>query len=453
MQIVVKGNEACIKFWKQASRDDEQFRLMQYLVQQVREEGLLILNTVTGEMILLNEEEQELLKRLPAPYTPQMDELIAHHYLVRENFDEAKIVNQLRKVLQRFGARESIQSFSILPTTACNARCFYCYEADYPQVTMSRDTAEHVVHFIVANCDKSKPVNLHWFGGEPTVGEARIDQISERLTEKGINFHSAMISNGYLFSRAMAKKAKEKWKLQSVQITMDGTEEIYNRTKAYKNAETSPYQRVMRNIGFLLDEGIRVSVRMNVDYYNAEDIKRLIEELAMRFAGKNNFSAYVHELFEDQGFEPVKHDEVQREQLVSLVESLNEYISEKGCQRAKSFDPQRGLPSLKKYYCMADNISSININPRGEIGKCEHELFEHLAGDIFQGYRRDDAKYWLNPKYRKLCQECALFPYCGRMETCPNESDCLVPQKQIRLDSVRKKMLKTWNTTQKEEEP
>lgn len=442
MRIIAKGREEIINFWKRPCSQDVSYRLMRYHVYEKSDEGDLLLNTVTGELILLDEVESVLLSSLPSTYRPEMDELIAHHFLVPELFDDARSIDQLRRILQKIRIRDSIKSFSILPTTTCNARCFYCYEAGFPRDTMTRETADRVVDFIELQHGNEKVIDLHWFGGEPTVGENIIDYICDRLVERGIEYRSRMISNGYLFSKEMARKAKEKWKLQNIQITLDGTEEIYNKTKAYINPERSPFLRVMDNIGFLLDEGIRVSVRMNLDFYNAEDLKGLICELASRFSQKKTFSAYVHELFEGQGFIPVSHEEIDRHRVVTLVDRMNRFIVEKGCRQAGGLEFQSGLPSLKNHHCMADSPNSVMINPLGQLGKCEHELYCHLVGDVIQGFDRhsSSAQYWLRPVYRSTCQICPLYPFCGRMISCQNEGDCISERSDSNIQAVRKLM-------------
>lgn len=447
MQIITKGKESCVKFWNQSSSQNTTYRLMRYHIREECDGGTLLLNTVTGELVFLDQRETALLETLPRKYLPEFEELIAHRFLVPIGFDDYKSVNQLRMILRRIGIRDSLKSFSILPTTACNARCFYCYEAHYPRHSMTREMADRVVDYIAAHCGEEKKVNLHWFGGEPTLGAERIDQICDRLTERGFDYSSRMISNGYLFSREMARKAKEKWKLQFVQITLDGTEAIYNQTKAYIKAEGSPYRRVMDNIDFLLDEGVRVSVRMNLGFHNAGDLRLLIDELVKRFSGRKGFSAYVHELFEGKGIEPIYFGEDERRSLIELVESLNGLISEKGCGAARGLHFKETLPSLRLFYCMADDPASVMINPLGQVGKCEHEIFTHIVGEISQREKYDVARseYWLKSTYRVLCQSCALFPSCGRMINCPNEGECLPVQVEINTRSVRINMLSRFN--------
>ena len=68
-----------------------------------------------------------------------------------------------------------------------------------------------------------------------------------------------MISNGYLFNDDTIKEAKEEWQLTKVQITLDGTEQIYNRCKAYIYKDVNAYRRVIGNIHLLQDADIHVN--------------------------------------------------------------------------------------------------------------------------------------------------------------------------------------------------
>ncbi|MEI3172875.1 MAG: radical SAM protein [Lachnospiraceae bacterium] len=127
---------------------------------------------------------------------------------------------------------EHITSYTIFTTTDCNARCFYCYEMGRSRIPMSDETAHKAAAYIAAHCGGEK-VHLHWFGGEPLFNKQVIDIICTDLAEKGIVYESMIISNGYLFDGATVEQAVSHWKLKNVQITLDGTEEIYNRSKAF----------------------------------------------------------------------------------------------------------------------------------------------------------------------------------------------------------------------------
>jgi len=456
MQIISEPRKDIAKVWGTPAPKDTKYRLLLYHIQEDCAEGSLLLNTVTGELVLLDTDEAELVRELPASHTLKMDELIAHRFLVPEGFDDAKSVNQLRQVLRRLNSSKDIRSYSILPTSACNARCFYCYESSYPKYSMTSEIADKVVEYIVVNCGEKKRVSIQWFGGEPTLGEERIDQICDGLAKNKIEFSSSTISNGYLFTKDLARKAKEKWKLQSAQISMDGTEDVYNKAKAYENVKGSPYQRVMENIGHLLDEGIHVTVRMNLDFHNADDLRLLIDDLAGRFANRKSFSAYVQEITEDMGYSPVNHSNEERQKLIAKKIELNRYLEGLGCRKHKTLAAHRSLPHLRVIYCMADNQNSLLVNPLGQFGKCDHYSFARFVGDVMNGHDFDspDAVTWLNPDYTNWCKNCSLFPICGQPENCIGKKECYSEEIQDRVFSIKRElrdMLETKNGRQRKE--
>jgi radical SAM protein with 4Fe4S-binding SPASM domain len=183
---------------------------------------------------------------------------------------------------------------------------------------------------------------------------------------------------------------------------------------------------------------------MNLGFHNADDLKSLIDELADRFTKKKGFRAYVHELFEDQGFTPLIHSEAEKNELSKIKNSLNAYIREKGCRNAE--DSQK-LPALKTFYCMADTPTSLLINPLGQLGKCEHALYTDMVGDVENGYdfNSPTAKHWLNPKYVEECEMCELYPYCGQIEACETRSVCFSDIiREGNIDSVRIRMRKAF---------
>ena len=95
---------------------------------------------------------------------------------------------------------------------------------------MNEDTAEAVAKFIIKSYN-GKKVSIQWFGGEPLCNISAIDKICTYLTEHKISYKSTMTTNGYLFDNEVVKKSVDVWNLQSVQITLDGLAETYNKVK------------------------------------------------------------------------------------------------------------------------------------------------------------------------------------------------------------------------------
>ena len=84
---------------------------------------------------------------------------------------------------------------------------------------MTEQTANEVVEFIVRNCG-DKRIHIAWFGGEPTLATARIDQICEGLIKNEIKYSSSITTNGYLIDEEMAHRAKRLWRLKYVNMSI-----------------------------------------------------------------------------------------------------------------------------------------------------------------------------------------------------------------------------------------
>ena len=418
MKIIKKARSGVEKAWGKQKIKETEYRLLRYTLTTECEEGQLLYNVVTGELVLLDPKEEILIKNLPSNYTSEYNELVEKHFLVPVDYDEHKVVGQLRRLLTAMEGKKTIQGYTILPTTYCNARCFYCYESDFPHVHMTEETAHDVVEYMASHSD-GKKISIGWFGGEPLLGAKIISQISNELADKGIEYRASMISNGYLFDEDMVTEAKEVWKLSGVQITIDGTEEVYNKTKSYVSVPKSPYRRVLRNIRLLSEAGITVSIRINLGFHNVEDIEALIDELGKEFSGNDKVSAYVHELFDGEGFTPTSYGDGEMIRLLEKIEELTKVLEAKGLYQAKP-----GLPSLATHHCMADNDGSVMIHPGGELTKCEHDSAEMSFGSIYS--EKKDTKNlaaWKVSMEYEACKDCAIYPSCVRLKQCPNERE------------------------------
>ncbi len=151
MRTILPAKESIAQLWGYPKPKDTVYRLMRYILQIETEDGILFHNNVTGHLILLSNEEAELLTKLPVKPKESIRELIADHFLVPDNYDEYNSVKQLRRIFQSRQTRDFINHYTILPTTYCNAHCFYCYESDYPRVQMTEETADKLVEYIAAN--------------------------------------------------------------------------------------------------------------------------------------------------------------------------------------------------------------------------------------------------------------------------------------------------------------
>ena len=185
----------------------------------------VIYNTFSGAIILINNKTKRKYDNLNDNEIKNTNEfinnLIKQGILIDNNYDEKKLVDASR-TRRVFG--EKYAYLRILTTTACNARCSYCYENGFKVETMSEETADSLIKYIL-NLPKMENFYIHWFGGEPLLNTKVIDKIMSAIYDKlklnGTTIHVYFTSNGSMLDKEMSHKAKELWHANSFQITID----------------------------------------------------------------------------------------------------------------------------------------------------------------------------------------------------------------------------------------
>lgn len=442
MQIILPPSGNTIKILGKARSAEQGLRWMHYVLAQPVDGGVLVFHTLTRALLLLTPEEYAAPDTVP--------DLRDGWFRVPQEMNDQKYADQVRFIRRTMQKEpEHITSYTIFTTTDCNARCFYCYEMGRSRVPMSDETAHKAAAYIAAHCGGEK-VHLHWFGGEPLFNKQVIDIICTDLTEKGIVYESMIISNGYLFDGATVEQAVSHWKLKSVQITLDGTEEIYNRSKAfiYKDGK-SPYQVVLANIQRLLDAGVSVHIRLNMDEHNADNLMELADELHERFGGKGKFSVYSHTLFEFAGNKANIRAQEERRQLYQKQQRLRKKLDD--CGIGTSYYLRQ---KLRIRQCMADSGGSLTILPNGELGLCEHYSENNLVGHldseeldtaVVQSFR----ECW---EQTENCKTCFYYPECIRLKKCAEYKECFSEMRDEYREMLLGGMLNAYAAWQKNEE-
>lgn len=430
MQSILPSSGNIMKILGKAKPAENELRWMTYVLARPVEDGILLFHVLTREMLLLTRDEYEAPDNVP--------ELREKWFLVPQEMNDRKYADHVRFIRKTVHKKpEHITSYTIFTTTDCNARCFYCYEMGRSRIPMSVETAHKVAAYIAKHCGDKKKVSLGWFGGEPLFNKGVIDIICNDLVASGIEYRSGMVSNGYLFDDDTVRQAVELWKLTWVQITLDGTEEVYNQSKAYiyKNSK-SPYQIVLDNIGKLLESGIRVHVRMNMDRHNAEDLFVLADILHERFAGKDKLSVYSHVLFESEGgLDNIRTDE-ERHKLYMKQQRLWDRLVEYDLTAKRYLGKE-----LSVNHCMADSGKSLTVLPNGELGLCEHFSEDNFVGHIdMDGLDEVVVKQFQEQwEATEACEDCTFYPECIRLKKCIESKECYPEMR----DEKRQKMLES----------
>lgn len=430
MKTIVPAAELVTRILgRQTRQTGADYRLLRFCVQCPVEGGTLIYNPLTLELILLSTREMDSFT--------ENEELISKWFLVPNEQDDFALTDKLHEIAVSVQKPiDYINHYTIFTTTDCNARCYYCFENGCVQKNMSKDTANRLVQYITEHSG-GRIVDLHWFGGEPLINQEAINTICQGLTNAGIRYRSSIASNGYLLDKLTIQKAKALWHLERAQITLDGTEEVYNRTKAFIQSDGSPFQRVLNNIELLTNAGINVSIRLNVCEENWQDLLRLADQLAARFKGQKGFFVYPSPLY-IQAQDESKWILTNSYTLIEKFRKVRERLIQ-----LKLYGDGRLARSIKVAHCIANNDSAAVVLPDGKLGCCEHFLESEIYGDI-NSEKRDDvmlAAWKERMPAEQECYDCSFYPQCYRLKKCPGGRICTEIEREMTEKRLRSQML------------
>ncbi|MBE6934692.1 MAG: radical SAM protein [Ruminococcaceae bacterium] len=413
MLIIQEGNQKSLSYLLAQGKNVGGNRPMKYCIQHPVEDGMLLLNHVTMELLFVSHEEMK--EFFTTEYACE------HWFSVPEETDELALVQKLRKELAGTQEDQKLHSFLmylVFTTTCCNARCPYCYEiGHHNNITMKKETAEKVADFIMERTLPEQTILLAWMGGEPLLNTAAMDIICNRIRAAGRKYMSNIATNAYLFSEELVQKAADLWQMDTVQITIDGLEEEYNTIKGYtdKSAKLeSPFQRVLGNIGKLLNAGIKVSVHLYVSENNGDDIIALIALLFRKFGPNKNLDIVICSYFQRIFDEFNAHEEETEKAITDNFIRALEMTRRCGYYRPKMHS------EMQSAHCNPDRNRQLNIMPDGKIGWCDDIIDRDFIGTIDS--QKLDSEVILKYKERMEdlpeCTDCPLYPGCIRLKCC-----------------------------------
>lgn len=385
------------------------YRPITYHIKVNADDKFLLYNSLTREILLLSDDEWSEFN-----YGKHSEYLIKHWFLVPDKYDDPSLlymVQQTYKVKYSRSTYGKLNLCTIATTTDCNARCPYCYERGISKKNMSDEVAIDVAKYIIQRSNRN--VTLNWFGGEPLYNSRVIDIICEHLKTNGFPFKSIMTSNGYLLKDIPINKIVESWNMKRVQITLDGMEKTYNKTKSYIYKDTSPFKIVTDNIEKLIDADIFVNIRLNLSEENIQEMFSLVEWIYNRYPNKKNLGVYSKVLF--------NITDSQREALFKRFFDLQNWIKQLGLSK-----PINHTPGVKRCHCMADDGRSTVINPDGNLSLCEHFLDSESYGSIYGGRNDRNVLNRFLERQDQIpeCKTCFYLPQCIRLKMCMPEGAC-----------------------------
>lgn len=423
MDIITKPS---LVIESQIYQDNKQWVLSKYCEVLRYGDYYCIYNSLVGSLVLLTELEYN---NLLSP--DQQNFFVKYWFIVPSGTDMVSIATSVKSKLVNPNAKKGkTNTFIIVTSTACNARCWYCFECGIASKTMKIETAEDVVNFMLTHSNDG-PIRIKWFGGEPLINQKVMDLICTRLKEHNREYTSSTISNGSFFNDESIEKCKTLWNLKSVQITLDGVGEKYNNVKNYINPEGDPFTTVINNIKKLGESGIRVQIRVNWSVNNYNDICELIEYYDKNIKGTKNVTMYLAPLTQEFS----THDEEFSKQWLDVFLKLREQYP----KYVNFFGSLTNHLHLSKTRCQVDGNAAL-ILPDGKLSICDQHLHDSM-GDIYSdNYDFDKIHAYAERNVdADVCYDCKIYPKCNRLKCCGYNHCTTSVRKYVKM-GLRQKM-------------
>lgn len=421
---------------------DRVYRLSKYAYCKSFRDRYYIKSTMTGGIYELSDEEwavvdpsADLIIQGSDIEAAGLAELVSGCVLVYstdDDYSRYRFAVTAIKAMDR--SSRGVKTYTILPTTACNARCVYCYEQGMKVSTMSESTADKVIDFILKT-KRSEEITLCWFGGEPLVAANIINRICMGLNEKGVSFKSRIITNASLFTPELLDTAVNVWHLKRAQVSVDGSKSDYEARKLFCSPKIHNYEYLLKTIGIMLDAGLEVTLRCNFDQGNIEGMYSFWEDVNKLYGSSDNLKIYSAMLFQAQ----------KDESCIDLYRRYLELRAEAAGEGMKFLKFNSSECKMKTNFCMADSDGKcIVIGPDGNLYNCEHLPGNTSCASIFD----EDIKLGSDPRASleadDKCRECPFLPECTPFckHGCPDwfeycrEFKCVDTDEQIKRLSI-----------------
>ncbi|MBQ3452344.1 MAG: SPASM domain-containing protein, partial [Selenomonadaceae bacterium] len=334
--------------------------------------------------------------------------------LVEDDVDELERLEFYRNL-----AKYDVTNFglTIAPTLDCNFRCKYCFET-HPKGKMTSETQAALVKFVENHLERTKNFSVTWYGGEPLLAKEIIWSLSEKflaMCEKSsIDYDAFIITNASLLEDSDVELFK-KYKISGAQITIDGVKEIHDsRRRSITNEST--FDLLIDRVNLLLNNGLSVIVRVNIDKENIDRVDELLEVLAERIDKRAELKIDFGQVspFTDI-CKSIESDCYNNEQFADVMIPLYEKVLARGF----TVNKMAAYPAPRVNFCCTDYVNSFVVDNRGELYRCWNHVgnLKYSSGNVNDGDNLTLEKNYLswiqwNPIRHPKCRECACLPIC-----------------------------------------
>lgn len=400
----------------------------------------LLINTLTGAIDVVEENVIKYLLGMENKSSDLVldDDIIVNlqkrGYLIDDDNDK-KLLNRM---VNFYEDANNMLSFTICPTYSCNLRCPYCFEnknVKKEEEVLTKDQIDKVFEAIHKIVDKKKveKKKIQLFGGEPfqDITQKAVRYIFSKAKEIGATV--VAITNGTNLELFKDILNENKELIHYLQITLDGPEELHNKSRVYANGEGS-FCKITNNIKLLLDMGINVVVRVNIGKKNIKHLPELFDFFEKEsWINYDNFVCQLTPITDHRSTGKVANWLPENE----ILKEINTIFKdiEHMCKKYKvvlGTDMERRIKLIRSIWNKTNNVK-LSINPSacgagsriyyvfgadGKIYPCPETVgeTEYSIGTFLPEFSIDQKKDRLwkrNVTNISECINCNIAPLCG----------------------------------------
>lgn len=359
----------------------------------------ILWNGYSNSVGVYSEDEIKAISEDPNGLPQELkQEVIDCGFIVPDDLEEYQRVLCAKEEIMVRGYDTPI--IDISPTTACNARCSYCFQKGCKYESMTDDTVEQTIRFVESVLEGENSVLIEWFGGEPMLMWDTIVHMSRELIAfcdaNGKSYDAMMTTNGSML-RPHLDELKD-LRITTLRLPIDGPGKVYEERKAYVSNGCT-YDELIDTAVEALKRGIEVFFRLNADKDNSEDIKKVSDRLSEIDSSYNYHIDVTPITGKKNGHRLLTTPE--------LSEIQQYHVHRKG---------ERTEPELLEHpLCPALSKKNIAIGPDGLVFKCVKCMGAkgQEIGDVWDGFYYNSAYYfWKSCTPPDMCRECEAFPVC-----------------------------------------
>lgn len=393
----------------------------------------ILLNPLSQSMDIISGEDANFLKfiqgeNINLTISHDLKYLVNRGYVFESCEDENKMLHDL---IEKDNREEYPCDFILYPTYYCNFQCTYCFQDEKStqalHAMMSKDYVDRIFEAIEIICQKRKIEStplLYLFGGEPLLRGKRARDVVQYILsfayQKG--FRTGIITNGSNLD--YYSKLLKRYKVEFVQVTMDGPKDIHNQRRMYANGKVT-FDNIVNGIGSILDSDIKIFIRVNLDSQNIDSLPEFADFIIEAGWEKDNVVVFVGP-YRDLlccSYQYQLPEHIMLKKIFSFYQKKSEtkiikLVGWPGVDYILHFLHTGRLPSPRISYCIS-SYGRFGFDALGHVYACGTAAgrSEYAIGAFYPDLKLDHDKVciWRKRRFTDIpeCLHCKVALLCG----------------------------------------